>query len=144
MSCHSLLSCSVSVEKPADTLTGVSFYLICHFPLVPFNSLPLSLILVSLITTCVGVFLLGFILPGILCDSYTWSIISFPILGKFSATVSSNIFSSPFSLSSPSGTHIMQMFMCLILSQKSLRLSSILLILFSIFCSEAVISTILS
>ena len=38
----------------------------------------------------------------------------------------------------------MQMFMCLMLSQRSLNLSLFLCILFSIFCSAAVISTILS
>ena len=40
--------------------------------------------------------------------------------------ISSNIFSGPFSLSSPSGTPIVQMFMPLMLSQRSLRLSSFL------------------
>ena len=48
------------------------------------------------------------------------------------------------SLSSPSGTPIMQMLVHLVLSQRSLRLSSFLFILFSIFCSVPVISTILS
>ena len=51
----------------------------------------LSLIFVSLITMCLSVFLLGFILPGTLCASWTWLIISFPMLGKFSAIISSNI-----------------------------------------------------
>ena len=49
-----------------------------------------------------------------------------------------------FFLSSPSGTPLMQMSVCLMLSQRSLRLSSFLFILFSVFCSVAVISTILS
>ena len=44
----------------------------------------------------------------------------------------------------PSGTPIMQMLVCLMLSQRSLRLSSFLFNLFSLFCSTAVISTILS
>ena len=43
-----------------------------------------------------------------------------------------------------SGTPIIQMSMCLILSQKSLRLSKVLFILFTLFCSSEVISTILS
>ena len=38
----------------------------------------------------------------------------------------------------------MQMFLCLMLSQRSLRLSSSLFILFSIFCPAAVIPTILA
>ena len=57
----------------------------------------LSLIFVSLITVCLDVFLLGFILPGILCASWTWLTISFPVLGKFSAIISLNIFSGSFS-----------------------------------------------
>ena len=51
----------------------------------------LSLIFVHLIAMCLSVFLLGFILPGILCASWTWLIISFLMLGKFSAIISSNI-----------------------------------------------------
>ena len=43
-----------------------------------------------------------------------------------------------------SGTPIIPMLVCLMLSQRSLRLSSILFILFSLFCSAVVISTILS
>ena len=93
---------------------------------------------------CLGVFLPGFILLGTLCASWTLLIISFPMLGKFSANISSNIFSGPFCLSYPSGTPIMRMFIHLMLSQRSLRLPSFLFILFSIFCHVAVISNILS
>ena len=49
----------------------------------------------------------------------------------------------PFFFSS-SGTHIIQMLVHLILSQRSLRLSSVPFILFTLFCSSEVISTILS
>ena len=71
-------------------------------------------------------------------------IISFSMLGKFSTLViSSKIFSYPF-FSSSSGTPIIQMLVPLILSQRSLRLSSVLSILFTLFCSSEVISTILS
>ena len=55
------------------------------------------------------VFLLGFILSGTLCASWTWLTISFPTLVKFSAIISSNIFSGPFSLPSPFGTPVMRM-----------------------------------
>ena len=51
---------------------------------------------------CLGVFRLGFILFGTLWVSWTWVVISFPILGKFS-TIISSIFSWSFFLSS-SGT----------------------------------------
>ena len=61
----------------------VPLYVICHFSLVASNILSLSLFFVSLITMCLGMFLLGFILPGTLCASWTWLTISFPMLGKF-------------------------------------------------------------
>ena len=67
--CHSLLSCRVSAERSAVNLMGVPLYVICHFSLVAFNNFSLSLIFVNFITMCLGVFLLGFILPGTLCAS---------------------------------------------------------------------------
>ena len=98
ISCHSLLACRVSVEKSADSLVGVPLYVSCHFSLVAFNILCVSLIFVSLITMCLSVFFLGFILLGTLCASWTWLTISFPMFKKFLAIISSNIFSSPISL----------------------------------------------
>ena len=98
----------------------------------------------SLINMCLGVFLLGCILYGTLCASWTWLTLSFPMLGKFSTTISSNIFSVPFFFFSSHGTPIIRMLVCLMLSQTSLRLSSILFIPFSLFCSAVVISSILS
>ena len=76
--------------------------------------------------------------------SWTWVIISFPILGKFSTIISSSIFLWSFFLSSFSGTPMIRMLGHLTLSQKSLRLSSFLLIHFSFFLSVSFISTILS
>ena len=49
--------------------------------------------------------------------------LSIPILGKFSTIISSSIFSWPFFLSSSSGTPMIQILVCLTLSQKSLRFS---------------------
>ena len=89
---------------------------------------------------CFSLFLPVFILYGTLC--FLDLTISFLMLGKFFTIISSNIFSDPFSFSS-SGTHIIQMLVCLMLSQRSLRLCSILFILFSLFYFTAVISTIL-
>ena len=96
--CHSLLAYRVFAEKSAVNLMGVPLYVICYFSLVAFNDFSLSLIFVDLITMCLGVFLLGFILPGTLCTSWTWMAISFPTLGKFSTIISSSIFLGPFSL----------------------------------------------
>ena len=109
-----------------------------------FNIFCLYLIFDNLINMCLGMFLLGFILYGTLCASLTWLTTFFPILGKFSTVISSNIFSVPFFISSSSGTPIIQMSVCLMLSQMSLRLSSIFFHLFSLFCSAVVISTIFS
>ena len=70
---------------------------------------------VSLITTCLRVFLLGIILSRTLCASWTFLIISFPTLRKFSCHFF-KYFSRHFSLSSSSssGTPIMQMLVHLI------------------------------
>ena len=114
----------------------IPLYVICHFSLAAFNIFCCTFD--SLINMCLGTFLLGFILYGTLCASWTWVATPFPMLGKFSTITSSNIFSVPFFFSSSSGTPIIQMLVCLILSQKSLQLSSILFILFSLFSSVAV------
>ena len=95
--CHSLLACRISVEKSSGNLLGVPLYAFCHFPLVAFNILSLSSIFVTLITMCLAVFLLEFILPATLCASWTWLTISFPMLGEFSAIISLHI-SQVFSL----------------------------------------------
>ena len=119
-------------------------YVTCCFSLAAFNILSFYLVFGSLIIMCLGVFLLGFILYGTLCASWTWLTISFSRLGKFSTIISSKVFLYLFFFSSSSGTSIFQMLMYLILSQRSLRLSSVLFILFTLFCSSEVFSTILS
>ena len=131
----------VSAERSIVNLMGFLLYVTCCFSFAVFTILSLYLIFVSLISMCLGMFLLGFILYGTLCflDQLT---ISFPMLGKFSTVIFSKIFSDPLFFSSSSRTPIIQMWVPVILSQKSLRLSSVLLILL-LFCSS-VISTILS
>ena len=84
---------------------GIPLCVICCFSLAAFNICSLCLIFANLINMCLGVFLLGFILFGTLWVSWTWVIISFPILGKFSTIISSSIFSWSFFLSSSSETH---------------------------------------
>ena len=109
---------------------GIPLCVICCFSLAAFNICSLCLIFVNLINMCLEVFHLGFSLFGTLWVSWTWVTISFPILGKFSTIISSSIFSWPFFLSSSSGTPMIQMLGHLTLSQRSLRLSSFLLIHF--------------
>ena len=116
---------------------GIPLCVICCFSLAAFNICSFCLIFVNLINICLRVFCLGFVLFGTLCVSWTWVIISFPILGKFSTIISSRIFSWSFFLSSSSGTPMIRTLGHLTLSQRSLRLSSFLLISFSFFLSDS-------
>ena len=109
---------------------GIPLCDICCFSLAAFNICSLCLIFVDLINMCLGVFQLGFALFGILWVSWTWVIISFPILGKFSTIISSSIYSWPLFLSSSSGTPVIRTLGHLTLSQRSLRFSSFLLVFF--------------
>ena len=72
---------------------GFPLYFTCCFSLAAFNSYSLCLVFVSLISMCLGVFLLGFILYGTLYASWTWLTIFFSMLGKFSTIISSKILS---------------------------------------------------
>ena len=123
MSCHSLLAWRISIERSGVILMGIPLCVICCFSLAAFNICSLCLIFVNLINIYLGVFCLGFILFGTLWVSWTWVIICFPILGKFSTIISSSIFSWSFFLSSSSGTPMIQMLGHFTLSQRSLRLS---------------------
>ena len=98
LSCQSLLTWRVSIERSAATLMGIPLCVICCFSLAAFNICFLCLIFVNLINMCLGVFHLGLILFGTLWVSCTWVAISFPILGNFSTIISSIIFSWPFLL----------------------------------------------
>jgi len=62
ISCHSLLPCRVSAERSAVKHMDFPLYVTCCFSLDAFNILSLCLIFISLISMCLGVFLLGFIL----------------------------------------------------------------------------------
>ena len=76
------------------------------------------------------IFFVAFPLLLLTCALCVWVTISFPILRKFFIIISSNIFSCLFLLFS-SGTPMFWMLGFLTLSQRSLRLSSFLFILFS-------------
>ena len=102
MSCHSRLAWRVYTERSAVIFMGIPLC-VCCFSLAAFNICSLCLIFVNLINMCLGVFHLGFILFGTLWVSWTWAVISFPILGKFSTIISLSIFSWSFFLTS-SGT----------------------------------------
>ena len=143
ISCPSLLACRVSAERLAVKHMEFPLYVTCCLSLAAFNILSLCLVFVSLISMWLGVFLLGFILYGTFCASWTWLTIFFSMLGEFSTIISSKIFSYPFFFPS-SEIPIIQMLVCFILSQRSLRLSSLFIILFILFCSLDVISTLLS
>ena len=83
MSCHSPLALRVSVEISAVILMGIPLCDICCFSLAAFNICSLCLILLNLINMGIGVFHLWFILFGTFWVSWTWVIISFPILRSF-------------------------------------------------------------
>ena len=102
----------------------------------------LCLIFVTLINTCLGVFLLGLLFMG--CLGFL------DLVGYFLSHAREvfiyyllKYFLMVFLLSSYSGTPMIQMLGHLTLSQRSLRLSSFLLIFFSFFLSAPFISTIL-
>jgi len=101
--CHCLLACRVSAERSAVMHMGFTLYVTCCFSLAAFNILYLRSVFVSLISMCLGMFPLGFILYGTLCAFWTWLTISFSMLGKFSTIISSKIFSYPFFFSSSLG-----------------------------------------
>ena len=91
-------------------------------PIVTFSIFCLLLICVNLINICFSMSLLGFILYGTVCTSWTWVTISFPLLEKFLTVISSDICSGHLYFSSSSGTPIVRMLVHLMLSQSSLIL----------------------
>ena len=117
--------------------------MICCFSFAAFNIFSLCLIFVSLIYMCLSIIFFGFILYGTLWVSWKWVASSFPMLGQFLTIISSKIFPYAFFFSS-SENPVIWMLVSLLLSQKSLRVSSFLFILLYLFCSPSVISTILS
>ena len=84
---------------------GVLLYAICHFSLATFNIL--SVFNFSQFDYCMSQCVPQWIiLLESLCSSWTWLNLPFPMLGNFSAIISSGIVLRPLSLS-PSETCIM-------------------------------------
>ena len=80
ISCHSLLACRISAERSAVKHIGFPLYVTCCFSLAAFTILSLCFVFFSLISMCLGVFLLGFILYGTL--GLDW-LFPFPCWGNF-------------------------------------------------------------
>ena len=121
-------------------------YVTCCFSLAAFNILFFCLVFVSLISMCLGIFLHVYPVWDSLCllDLIDYFLFHVGEIFNYNPFKNFLIFSNPFFFSSSSGIPIIQMLVHLTLSQRSLRLSSALFILFTLFCSSEVISTILS
>ena len=104
MSCHFFWLEEFLLKDQLLSLWGSPCGLIVVFPLLLLIFVLCVLFFVNFINMCLGVFHLGLILFQTLWVSWTWVIISFPILGKISTIISSGIFSWHFFLSSSSGT----------------------------------------
>ena len=139
--CHLLLAFRVSAEKSADDFIGVHTCVICGFILAAFSIFSLSLILVSLINMCLGMFFLGLILYGAHCASWIWVSNSHVREGfSYYLTYFLWLFLSILSFWHLYNENVVH----LKLSQGSYKLFSFIFILFSLFCSPSVISTSLS
>ena len=71
ISFHSLLACRCAAARSVVEYMRFPLYVTCCFSLAAFNILSLCLVFLSLISMYLGVFLLGFILYGTLCASWT-------------------------------------------------------------------------
>ena len=123
---HFLLVYSISAERSAFTLMGITFYIIfflCFKKLIYINLIILyfGTYYYYLSFVWCSLHFLGFV------DYFLGFVISFPMLGKFSFIIFSNIYSDPFS---SFGNSVIQMLVHLILSPSSLKLSSFLFIFF--------------
>ena len=101
ISCHSLLACRVSAERSAVKRMEFPLYVIYCFSLAAFNILSLCLVFVSLISMCLGMFLLGFILCGTLCLLDLIDYFFFHIGEIFNSNLFKNFLYTSFSLLFP-------------------------------------------
>lgn len=98
ISSHYLLACKVSVEKFTDRFMVVCSYVTSHFPLAAFEILSLCLTFDNLIIICLGVDFFGFMFFEFCWAPWIWMSPSFTRLGTFSAIITLNKLSCPFSL----------------------------------------------
>ena len=124
---HFFLACRAFPEKSADCLMGVPLYITCCFFLSAFNILSLSLCFAVLIIVCLGVVLFGLIL---LCFLDLDVCFLSQVRDVFSYCVFRCVLCHFLAFVSPSGTPLMQMLVCLMLFQRSFKLSSFVFILF--------------
>ena len=108
ISCHSLWPTEFLLKDQLLSIWGFPYMLYVASPLLLLIFFLCVYSFFSLISMCLGVFLLGFILYRTLCAPLTWSTISFSMLGKFSTIISSKIFSYTFFYSA-SGTPVIRM-----------------------------------
>ena len=114
---------------------GIALQVISFFSLVFFNIFSLPLIFVSLITVCFSLLFLGLILLGTLHFLDLSDSFPFRHQGSFQQ-LSVQRFSQVPSLFSPYKTSIMRMFVHLMFSQRSLKLSLFLFIIFLLLSSD--------
>ena len=142
ISCHSLPASRVSAERSTVIRMVFPLYVTCCFSLATFNILSLCLVFVSLILCVLACFSLGLSCMGLFVP-LELDYFLFHVGEIFNYNLFEN-FLIPFIFYSFSGTHIIWMLVCLMLSQKSLRLSSVLFTFFTLFCSSKVVSATLS
>lgn len=133
--CYSLLAWRFSAEKSAVIFMGFPCMLFGVFP-CGYTVFSLYLIFVSVISMSLVVFSWGLSCGGVSAlPQLEWAL-PFPRKASFWLWPL-NVFSGLFSLSSPSGTPMIQMLVCLMLSPKSLRLSSVFIFyLYFFFCGR--------
>ena len=113
----------------------IPLYLYLLFLPCCFSIFSLALIFVHLINVCLSMLDLGVSCIGLSALPGLESV-SFPMLGKFLTIIYSNMFSGPLPRTPTFGTPIMHMLLCLIFSQRSLRLSFFTLFFFILFHSS--------
>lgn len=123
MSYYYLLVCKISAEKSFDSLMGVPLFITSCFLLLLLRFFKILIIMYL----GMDLFFEFSVLPGP-------DVCFLPQVGKFSAIISSNNSSAPFSLSSLSWTSIMLLLFHLTWSHRSLKLFHLLKVFFFLLC----------